>query len=210
MRRERAVSVRFAASAALLLAMVATLGLALRMRGGSAEARQGGTADLQDMESAHAAAGVETSELGAVQNSFHEKVATLREEVRSNPDDAELALSLAHLLHDGHRPSEAIEYYEAAVELEPSDGQAYYDLALAYTEQGSWPEAANVLRRRLDLAPEDVVAMYDLGAVSANLGDRESARQLWAAVLSSNAPVEPDLRERTERALATLGGLDPP
>jgi tetratricopeptide (TPR) repeat protein len=208
MRRGTSLGVRVAASAALLSVMAATFGLAWGMRSG--RPRPGGQAAPQDMASAHAAAGVETSEIGAVQSSFHEQVEAMRAQVAATPDDPELALSLAHLLHDGHRPSEAAEYYEAAIDLDPGSGQAYYDLALAYTDEGGWEDAAAVLQRRLDAAPDDAVAMYDLGAVSANLGDRDRARMLWTAALNSSSPPDPELRQRTERALAQLGGLDPP
>jgi cytochrome c-type biogenesis protein CcmH len=200
---------RVAASAGLLLVMAATFGVAwARQRSGTSS--QAGAAAVRDMESAHAAAGVETSDLGAVQSSFHENVEALREEVRANPDDAGRVLSLAHLLHDGHQSAEAVEYYEAAIEIDPSGGQAYYDLALAYADQGSWQDAARVLRRRLAIAPDDPMALYDLGAVLANLGDRDGARTLWTTLLSSPSPIEPDLRQRAEGALARLGGMDPP
>lgn len=200
--------VRVAASAALLLVMAATFGLAWGTRSGGPQ--PGGQAAPQDMASAHAAAGMETSELGAVQSSFHEQVEAMRAQVAASPDDPEIALSLAHLLHDGHRPGEAAEYYEAAIDLDPGSGQAYYDLALAYTDDGEWEDAAAVLQRRLDAAPDDPIAMYDLGAVSANLGDRDRARALWTALLNSPSPPDPELRQKTERALAQLGGVDPP
>lgn len=202
--------VRLAAGAGLVLVMVASLGLGwgVRLRNLRSQRQNPGASTLEDMEAAHAAAGVETATLAAVQSGFYQRVESLRSKVAENPNDPALALELAHFLHDGHQAAEAATYYEAAIDLDPDDGQPYYDLALAYTDQGAWEAAAGVLQRRLDIAPDDPVAQYDLGAVFANLGDREGARAMWTAVLASGA--DADLRQRTERAMAQLGGLDPP
>jgi tetratricopeptide (TPR) repeat protein len=205
MRSRAGLGMQFAISMALIAAVVSSVGIA---RHRSLRRPNEGAGVAQEAEDAHASAGVTTSGLDQVQAAFHQKVESLRRQVQVSPEDRDLLLGLARMLHDGHRPEEAIEHYQAAIRLDPLDGQPYYDLALAYTETGQWQAAGDVLVERLESAPDDAVALYDLGAVRANQGDTLAARSHWVRVME--LPAAPDVRMRAERALGQLGGLDPP
>jgi tetratricopeptide (TPR) repeat protein len=157
---------------------------------------------------AHAAAGVSTTGLSTVQTAFHQEVESLRARVRADPNNIQLLLGLARLLHDGHLASEAIAYYRAAIRLDPSLAQPYYDLAAAYAETNDWAGASRVLRERLLIDPQDAVAMYDLGATLANQGETGAAREWWTRV--SRAASDPNLRSRSEQSLEQLDRIDPP
>lgn len=153
---------------------------------------------------AHEAAGIDVSGVGPVAPGFQARIDSLRARVDAAPDDADRIVELARLLHDGHRPDEAVSLYRRALELVPDRAEVTYDLAAALAAQGDWDGATDVLRRRLDDAPDDAVALYDLGAVRANAGDPDGARRWFAQAVS--AASDGALRARAQEALDRLGG----
>lgn len=135
---------------------------------------------------------------------FRDRVQRLESALRASPDDRDLHLELAHLLHDGHRVDEALPHYRRALELDPADPSAAYDLAGAYGTLGRWAEAEAVLRARIERAPGDATALYDLGAVRANRGDPVGARRWWARARA--ATEDPEIRGRIHASEQKLGG----
>lgn len=160
------------------------------------------------MDEAHAAAGVSTSSLASVQSSFHQRIEEAKARLDEAPDDRERVLEVARLLHDGHRPDEAVEYYRRAVDLDPTDGQAYYDLAQSHVDRGAWGDASAVLRSRLRVDPNDAVALYDLGAVLANAGDLAGARAAWTELVSAGGDAA--LRQRAQDGIRQIGAVGTP
>lgn len=134
---------------------------------------------------------------------FDDRVRTLESHVASAPENRELRLALARLLHDGHREREAVEHYQRALEMDPGDAQVHYDLAAAWVALGELDHAEAVLRARLDAVPDDAVAMYDLGAVRANKGDTGAAAQWWRRARSATS--DPALVPAIDDALQRLG-----
>jgi Flp pilus assembly protein TadD len=135
-------------------------------------------------------------------------VHALTRRVGGAPDDRDLRLELARLLHDGHRPGEAVAHYRAAVELDPDEAQAYYDLAAVLVELEEWDQAEAVLLRRRERAPDDAVALYDLGAIRANRGDEIGAVRWWEQAEATAA--DPDLRRRIREAITRVRGGEVP
>jgi tetratricopeptide (TPR) repeat protein len=204
MSRPRPLTDARVAAPALLLAGVgvAVLLFALGQRGPSAPA-----AELRPpsdaASAAHAAAGIVIPAGGAAQ-AFDERVHALRAQVAAEPGRRERVLQLARLLHDGHRTADAVPYYRKAIELDPRDAQAYYDLASAHAELAQWDEAADVLQDRLDQDPLDGVARYDLAAVRANEGRTGEAARLFEEARA--ATTDGALLARISDALARLKG----
>jgi tetratricopeptide (TPR) repeat protein len=153
---------------------------------------------------AHEAAGVRTGDVGPVAPGFDARLAESRARLADSPDDPDRLLDLARLLHDGHRPDEAVALYRRALDMDPGRAEVQYDLAAVLAELRRWPEATEVLEARLAQAPDDVVALYDLGAIRANAGDPEGARGWFERARS--AATDTTLRRRAEQALERLGG----
>lgn len=135
---------------------------------------------------------------------FERRVSELRVRAAAHPDDRGAILELARLLHDGHRPGDAVPLYRRALELDRDEARVWYDLAAAHGALGEWEEAASVLGERLDDDPGDAVALYDLGAVRANQGRMEEARLHLEA--SGAATTDGALLARISQALARMRG----
>jgi len=162
-----------------------------------------GGRSVEDAAAAHAAAGIVIPQ-GSAASAFEQRVHTLRAQVSQEPERREGVVQLARLLHDGHRTADALPYYRKAIELDPDEAQAYYDLASAHAELGEWEEAADVLQDRLERDPVDAVARYDLAAVLANEGRTEEAVRLFEEARA--ATTDGALLARISDALARLKG----
>jgi len=204
MSRFRLLTDARVAAPALLLAGVgvSVLLFALGQRTQDAPAAMGQPAE-DAAAAAHAAAGIVLPQGGATQ-AFEDRVHALRAQVSAQPDRREGVVELARLLHDGHRTADAVPYYRKAIELDPGEAQAYYDLASAHAELGEWDQAADVLQDRLDQDPGDAVAHYDLAAVRANEGRTQEAARLFEEARATTT--DGALLARISDALARLKG----
>lgn len=86
----------------------------------------------------------------------------------------------------------AISAYRRALQLEPRDAIAHYDLGLALSRLQQFPEAIEHLSRAVALAPEDDYrgalsgAHINHGVQLARAGDREKAIEAYRAALTVN------------------------
>ncbi len=163
----------------------------------------GAPGDSAAAAAAHAAAGV-TAGGGDASKVFAERRHELGARLAEDPERRDLVLQMARLLHDGHRPREAVPFYRKAIELDGTDAQAYYDLASVHAELGEWDLAADALQSRLDRDGGDAVALYDLGAVRANQGRSDEARALFERARAATS--DGALLARIAQALARLKG----
>ena len=67
----------------------------------------------------------------------------------------------------------AISFYLRAIELDPDDDAAYYNLGIAYNSQGNLTKAIQLYEKAIELDPDDADAYINLGIAYYNLGKRE-------------------------------------
>ena len=183
------------------IVVLAAAGILVVARGEGRTPATPAAAPAGDPAAAHAAAGVVAGP--EVQAAFEARLRNLQAQVDAAPRDRARVLELARLLHDGHRTREAVPLYQRAIEIDPSEPGALFDLASAYGELGEWGRARDVLRARVEAAPADAVALYDLGVVEANLGDDAAAAELLRRALSV-VGTDTELRARIEDVLSRL------
>lgn len=205
-RRPHLRSARTLAPALLVVGMgLAGLAFARSRTPGPSSAPESMAAGSGSLDSAaaaaHAAAGIVPDGSSAAQV-FEKRLSALEGRLGTEPDRRDLVLEMARLLHDGHRGREAVAYYRKAIEMDPGDPHAYYDLAALHGELGAWDEAADVLQDRLNRNLGDAVALYDLGAVRANQGRVKEARALLER--AREATTDGELGARISQALARL------
>lgn len=107
----------------------------------------------------------------------------LRAILARDPNNAEALNALGYTLADRtDRYQEALELITRALELSPTDFFILDSLGWAHYRLGNLDEAVKNLRRALELKPDVEVAAH-LGEVLWVIGDKESARKVWAQAL---------------------------
>lgn len=139
-------------------------------------------------------------------------VSGLAERLEANPEDFDGWMRLGRAYMVLHRPADAANAYQSAVEQRPEDLDALRALAaaqasVAQMEGMSRPDAAfyDTLRTILDLEPGDVAALKILGERAADAGDMKQARDYWTRLRDALPEESPD-RAEVERRLEQLGG----
>ena len=155
--------------------------------------------DTEAAARAHEAAGIEVN---SVAPTFEARVHAARQDLAGDPDDLGRIVALAHLLHDGHRPEEAVTLYRRAIALAPDSAMLRYDLAGALAETGDFVSATRELEAWLEIEPGDARTLFNLGAMRANAGDIPAARQWFERAL--DATDDPALRSQARAAIERL------
>lgn len=110
-------------------------------------------------------------------------------------DDPVLRLLWGLALLDLDRPAEAQEQLARAVELDPDDGEARANLAVALFRSGRFPDAAREARRALDAEP----GLPDAHAIQALVLEREGRFDEADRHEARAAELDPDRFPRPER-----------
>ena len=117
-------------------------------------------------------------------NHTDQALKTIREGLRTHPNDGQLNLLLARLLIEGgERPgspgfTEALGAADTAVRVRPDLTAAHNELSKIYMLQGETAKAIVECRAALALDPEDTVAMYRLMLASRKIGDQTTVDNL--------------------------------
>jgi tetratricopeptide (TPR) repeat protein len=77
---------------------------------------------------------------------------------------------------------EVLELFRDAAERSPGV-TTYLDLALAYSNQGLWPEAEATYEKLLAIEPDHAIATHNLGIIAFNRGDTDRAIEQYARAL---------------------------
>jgi tetratricopeptide (TPR) repeat protein len=108
----------------------------------------------------------------------------IEELLKSRPADrAALLNQRAIVLSRSDRTAEAVELYEEILKLEPSFGQAHFNIGLARMRQRNYGAALESFRRYAEAAPEDPRSDFGLGYAHQNLGHQELAARHYEAYL---------------------------
>lgn len=82
--------------------------------------------------------------------------------VEANPNDVDANLLLANIMGNSGQLTEAIPYYERAIDLAPDDSSVRLDFARALADGDLHQDAELQFQRALELDPESQEAMYYL------------------------------------------------
>lgn len=100
---------------------------------------------------------------------------------------------------------ERIEAFKAMVAADPQLEMVWYGLANEYLKLERWDEAAEALRRVVELNANFTAAYQMLGTALSNQGRREEARRAWAeGIEAANRTGAWKARGHMERLLADI------
>jgi tetratricopeptide (TPR) repeat protein len=93
--------------------------------------------------------------------------------------------------------------------LQPRDPDPYFRIAVIYSKEGRWNEAAGWYRHALARDPRHFLSHMNLARVAERVGDAAEAMRHYQAVLST-APNEPSDDSLRAQALVALRRLAAP
>ena len=105
---------------------------------------------------------------------------------------------LANLYSDTGRLKESIEFYKKALGIKTDKPSIYYDMAVACDKAGDIKSAEAAYRKTLELDASYTNACINLGALLAQEGRPENAKEVWERGLKRE-PDNPDLKKNLER-----------
>jgi Flp pilus assembly protein TadD len=126
----------------------------------------------------------------------------LEASLKQNPGHAPILVRMAQVsLQLGNR-AQAIRHLQQAVEAEPRNRDARLELGKALFESDDVEGAIRETKRLLEVDPYNTDGLYNLGAIYANLGQNDRAREYWTKAVA----VDPDSdgAQRPRDALAQL------
>jgi tetratricopeptide (TPR) repeat protein len=112
-------------------------------------------------------------------------VDSLREQVRTHPDDDELRRRLAIALYGARQVDDAVREFETLVQHKPDDTRALLDLALAYGTDARVDDAVGTYRRLLEVSPGHAIALHNLGNLAYKAGDAAAAIDWYQNAIKS-------------------------
>jgi tetratricopeptide (TPR) repeat protein len=120
------------------------------------------------------------------------KVQSLTTILNSDPKNAGAAFQLANTYFDAERYSDAIKWYEQALQVEPNNPDASTDLGVSYYYTGQTDRALQQFDRSLKINPKHTKTMLNQGIVLAfGKQDLQAAAEAWKKVVEL-APDSPE------------------
>ncbi len=139
----------------------------------------------------------------APQDTIHEQ-ASLNQQLKQNPGHPPILLRLSELARDQGKHAEAIDYLRQALETEPTNADARLELGRALYEAGDIEGAIRETKQLVEDHPDNVDGLYNLGAIYANQGQPDLARDYWTKATAVDALSDSGLKAKN--GLQQIGG----
>jgi cytochrome c-type biogenesis protein CcmH/NrfG len=112
------------------------------------------------------------------------RASALKTTAQQNPADAVTRVQLGNMYFDAGRFSEAAEWYEAALKIQPKDVNASTDLGIAYYYMNQPDKALQQFDRSLTIDGKHAKTLLNIGIVRAfGKQDLKGAAEAWQRVL---------------------------
>ncbi|MGA7412355.1 MAG: tetratricopeptide repeat protein [Bryobacteraceae bacterium] len=135
-------------------------------------------------------------------DSIHEKAA-LEMGLKKKPGHPPILLRLAELSRNAGQPKAAVEYLRQAVAADPKNLDARLELSRSLYEINDVDGAIAETKRLLADFPNQIDALYNIGAIYANLGKTDLARQYWTQAVATDP--DSDSGRKSAAALTKIG-----
>lgn len=136
-------------------------------------------------------------------------IKALQDQAAQNPRDPEAPLRLANVLYDHQRYSDAVEWYQKALKLDPKNVNARTDLGTCFFNLGQPKQALAEYRESLRSDPRHEPTLFNLIVVNLEgTHDLAAARDAWQQLHRLN-PNYSGLDQLKQRLDAAGGGSAP-
>jgi tetratricopeptide (TPR) repeat protein len=115
------------------------------------------------------------------------QAAPIIEQLKSQPDNAELLTSVGNLYYDAKQYLVAVDYYERALKVNPSDVSVRTDMGTGYWYLGNADKAIEEFNQALSYAPDNPNTLFNRGMVKwQGKKDATGALADWEKLLVAN------------------------
>ena len=119
------------------------------------------------------------------------QAAPLIEKLKTDPNNSELLASIGNLYYDAQTFPTAIDYYQRALKIKPSDTGIRTDMATAYWYLGNADSAIAEFQKSLSYEPNKPNTLFNLGIVQwQGKMDIDKAVATWQKLLDTNPNYE--------------------
>ena len=119
----------------------------------------------------------------AVLGRFDEALSEIRTANRLDPLSPVISSGVGRIFHLARRFDEALEQFRRTRELLPQFAGVYWDQSVAYLRKGMFPEAIASAEKYQELSGDPSRAFQALGAIYAEMGEEEKAREHLAQLV---------------------------
>jgi len=132
----------------------------------------------------------------------------LLDALKANPKDAPTLAKLGNVYYDHKFWSEAIRYYQQALDIRPDDIDVRTDMGTAYFYSGFPDKAIEQFNQVLKKSPNYPNTLFNLGIVRRDAyKDNTAALAAWDKLLKNNPNLPPDQVQKVQSVIAeTKGG----
>jgi len=106
-----------------------------------------------------------------------QRINKLEETLKTNPNNNEALLELAHLRNDSRMFEKAIENYQEYLKRVPNDADARIDMGVCYYNLARYEEAIAEMTKALEYNPNHQIGHLNLGIVNLASGNVEKSRE---------------------------------
>lgn len=114
---------------------------------------------------------------GSVNLSNIEEINELEDKIKTNPEDLESALHLAHLQQDAGLSEKAISNYKKYLAKFPDDADARVDMAICYYNLNEYNTAITEMETAIKYQPKHQIAYLNLGIVNLAAKNIEASKE---------------------------------
>ena len=107
----------------------------------------------------------------------------LDEQINKNHRDYIILANKHYYLHEYE---DAIESYQKAIELNPEDAGAYYNMGISYDNIEAYEKAIEAYQKAIELNPEDAGVYYNMGISYDNIEAYEKAIEAYQKAIELN------------------------
>lgn len=131
------------------------------------------------------------------------QAAPMLEQLKAQPDSADVLTSLGNIYYDAQQYPVAIDYYGRALKSKPTDVSVRTDMGTAYWYMGNADAAIAQFDQALSFAPNNANTLFNRGLVRwEGKGDAAGATADWKKLLASNPDYE--AKAKVEQMLAEV------
>ncbi len=119
-----------------------------------------------------------------------QRINDMEQALKTNPNDHETLLRLAHLLNDSGYYERAIVKYKEYLKTHTNEPDVLVDLGVCYFSLQDYPNAEKYMKEALTLAPQHQIAHFNLGIVTVNQNKNSEAISYWNKAIEINPASE--------------------